>query len=117
MMKKGTTIIASVLLVAAMAGPAAADGQMSKGMDTNTNGSRVRSYQDTNYMDRTNTNSNMNMNMDGNYRNNGYYRTNSVRANATTTNRDNGMDWGWLGLLGLLGLAGMRKRVTDHNER
>ena len=69
-MKKGTTIIASVLLVAAMAGPAAAaDGHMSKGMDTNTNGSRVRSYQDTNYMDRTNTNSNMNMNMDGNYRN------------------------------------------------
>ncbi|OMF54180.1 WGxxGxxG family protein [Paenibacillus sp. FSL R5-0766] len=115
MMKKGTTIIASVLLVAAMAGPAAADGQMSKGMDTT--GSRVRSYQDTNYMDRTNTNSNMNMNMDGNYRNNGDYRTNNVRANATTTDRDNGMDWGWLGLLGLLGLAGMRKRVTDHNER
>lgn len=114
-MKKGTTIIASVLLVAAMAGPAAAAGQMSKGMDTT--GSRVRSYQDTNYMDRTNTNSNMNMNMDGNYRNNGDYRTNSVRANATTTDRDNGMDWGWLGLLGLLGLAGMRKRVTDHNER
>lgn len=114
MMKKGTTIIASVLLVAAMAGPAAAaDGQMSKGMDTNTNGSRVRSYQDTNYMDRTNTN----LNMDGNYRNNGDYRTNNVRANATTTDRDNGMDWGWLGLLGLLGLAGMRKRVTDHNER
>ncbi|WP_237178654.1 WGxxGxxG family protein [Paenibacillus xylanexedens] len=115
MMKKGTTIIASVLLVAAMAGPAAADGHMSKGMDTT--GSRVRSYQDTNYMDRTNTNSNMNMNMDGNYRNNGDYRTNNVRANATTNDRDNGMDWGWLGLLGLLGLAGMRKRVTDHNER
>ncbi|MGE6577253.1 WGxxGxxG family protein [Paenibacillus xylanexedens] len=112
MMKKGTTIIASVLLVAAMAGPAAAaDGHMTKGMDTT--GSRVRSYQDTNYMDRTNTN----LNMDGNYRNNGDYRTNSVRANATTTNRDNGMSWGWLGLLGLLGLAGMRKRVTDHNER
>ncbi|WKL03957.1 WGxxGxxG family protein [Paenibacillus amylolyticus] len=111
MMKKGTTIIASVLLVAMMAGPAAADGHMSKGMDTT--GSRVRSYQDTNYMDRTNTN----LNMDGNYRNNGDYRTNSVRANATTTDRDNGMDWGWLGLLGLLGLAGMRRRVTDHNER
>ncbi|MFX3647999.1 MAG: WGxxGxxG family protein [Paenibacillus sp.] len=113
-MKKVTTTIASLLLVAALAGPAAAaDGQMAKGMDTNTNGSRVRSYQDINYMDRTNTNVNMN----GNYRNNGDYRTNSVRANATTTDRDNGMDWGWLGLLGLLGLAGMRKRVTDHNER
>lgn len=111
MMKKGTTIIASVLLVAAMAGPAAADGHMTKGEDTT--GSRVQSYQNTNYLDRTNTN----MNMDGNYRNNGDYRTNSVRANATTTNRDNGMSWGWLGLLGLLGLAGMRKRVTDHNER
>ncbi|WP_458464213.1 WGxxGxxG family protein [Paenibacillus sp.] len=110
-MKKATTVIASVLLVATIAGPAAADGQMSKGMDTN--GSRVQSYQNTNYMDRANTN----MNMDGNYRNNGDYRTNSVRANATTTNRDNGMDWGWLGLLGLLGLAGMRKRVTDHNDR
>ena len=111
MMKKGTTIIASVLLVAAMAGPAAADGHMTKGMDTT--GSRVQSYQDTNYMNRTNTNTNM----DGNYRNNGDYRTNSVRANANTTNRDNDMDWGWLGLLGLLGLAGMRRRVTDHNER
>ncbi|WP_339167356.1 WGxxGxxG family protein [Paenibacillus sp. FSL R5-0341] len=112
MMKKGTTIIASVLLVAAIAGPAtAADGHTAKGTDTT--GSRVQSYQNTNYLDRTNTN----MNMDGNYRNNGDYRTNSVRANATTTNRDNGMDWGWLGLLGLLGLAGMRRRVNDHNER
>lgn len=110
-MKKATTIIASVLLVASLAGPVAADNHMTKGMDTN--GSRVQSYQDSNYMNRTNTN----MNMDGNYRNNGDYRTNSVRANAATTDRDNGMDWGWLGLLGLLGLAGMRRRVTDHNER
>ncbi|MGO4532529.1 WGxxGxxG family protein [Paenibacillus sp. 2TAF8] len=119
-MKKATTIIASVLLVASIAGPAGAEGHMSKGTDTN--GSRVQSYQNSNYMDRTN--SNLNMNMDGNYRtngdyrNNGDYRTNSVRTNAaTTTDRDRGMDWGWLGLLGLLGLAGMRKRVTDHHER
>ncbi|WP_434749282.1 WGxxGxxG family protein [Paenibacillus amylolyticus] len=113
-MKKATTIIASMVLVAAMAGSAGAEGHMSKGMDAN--GSRVQSYQNSNYMDRTN--SNMNMNMDGNYRTNGDYRTNSVRTNAaTTTDRDRGMDWGWLGLLGLLGLAGMRKRVTDHHER
>ncbi|WFR64445.1 hypothetical protein P9222_10060 [Paenibacillus amylolyticus] len=98
MIKKGTTFIASVLLVAAIVSPAAAsaDGHMTKDMDTN--GSRVRSYQDINYMDRTNTN----LNMDGNYRNNGDYRTNSVRTNAATTNRDNDMDWGWLGLLGCL---------------
>ncbi|WP_458124230.1 WGxxGxxG family protein [Paenibacillus sp. Z3-2] len=112
-MKKVTTIIASVLLVASIAGPAAADGHMTNAMATN--GSRVQSYQDTNNMDRTNTNTNMNMN--GNYRNNGDYRANNVRANANTTDRDNGMDWGWLGLLGLLGLAGMRKRVTDRNDR
>ncbi|PQP84720.1 hypothetical protein C0Q44_09370 [Paenibacillus sp. PCH8] len=107
MMKKGTTIVASMLLVAALAGPAGAQGHTAKGMDTN--GSRVHSYQDSNYMNQTN--------MNGDLRTNGDYRTNSVRANAnTTTNRDNGMDWGWLGLLGLLGLAGMRKRVTDHNN-
>lgn len=123
-MKKSTTIIASLLVVAAMAGPAGAEGHhMNKGMETN--GSRVQSYQNHNYMDRTNTNmNNMNMNMDdnyrtnGNYRNNGDYRTNSLRTNAaTTTTRDNGMSWGWLGLLGLFGLAGMRKRATDHHER
>ncbi|WP_427181555.1 WGxxGxxG family protein [Paenibacillus sp. TC-CSREp1] len=119
-MKKSTTIIASLLVVAAMAGPAGAEGHMAKGTDHN--GSRVQSYQNHNYMDRTN--SNLNMNMDGNYRtngdyrNNGDYRTNSLRTNAaTTTDRDRDMDWGWLGLLGLLGLAGMRKRATDHHER
>ena len=112
-------MIASVLLVAAMAGSAGAEGHMAKGTDAN--GSRVQSYQNSGYMDRTN--SNMNMNMDGNYRtngdyrSNGDYRTNNVRTNAATTDRDRGMDWGWLGLLGLLGLAGMRKRVTDHHER
>ncbi|WP_426333533.1 WGxxGxxG family protein [Paenibacillus silvae] len=113
-MKKSTTIIASLLVVAAMAGPAGAEGHMAKGTDHN--GSRVQSYQNHNYMDRTN--SNLNMNMDGNYRTNGDYRTNSLRTNAaTTTDRDRDMDWGWLGLLGLLGLAGMRKRATDHHER
>lgn len=97
-----------------MAGPAGAEGHMAKGTDHN--GSRVQSYQNHNYMDRTN--SNLNMNMDGNYRTNGDYSTNSLRTNAaTTTDRDRDMDWGWLGLLGLLGLAGMRKRATDHHER
>ncbi|MDQ0658737.1 WGxxGxxG family protein [Paenibacillus sp. W2I17] len=43
------------------------------------------------------------------------YQNNSVQANST--NNDNDMDWGWLGLLGLLGLAGMRKRVSDHSNR
>lgn len=41
----------------------------------------------------------------------GNYRTNTVRAQSTTTNR--GSNWGWLGLLGLFGLAGMRRRESD----
>lgn len=96
MMKKGTTIIASMLLVAALAGPAGAQGLTNKGMEPNAT---QNTYENSNY----NTN--------------GDYRTNNVRTNANTTGRDNNMDWGWLGLLGLLGLAGMRKRVTDHNQR
>lgn len=53
----------------------------------------------------------------------------SVQAqngNANTTNkietrtveRDNGFDWGWLGLLGLLGLAGLmpKKRTVEVHE-
>lgn len=31
-----------------------------------------------------------------------------------TTDRDNGMDWGWLGLLGLAGLLGLRRRDHVH---
>ncbi|MGC5775953.1 WGxxGxxG family protein [Paenibacillus pabuli] len=98
MMKKSTTFIASMLLVAALAGPAAAQGHTTKGMEPNANGTHMNTYQNSNYT-------------------NGDYRTNNVRTNAATTDRDNGMDWGWLGLLGLLGLAGMRKKVTDHNDR
>jgi hypothetical protein len=37
----------------------------------------------------------------------------------TNTNRDDGFDWGWLGLLGLAGLAGLggRKRSEPDNAR
>lgn len=34
----------------------------------------------------------------------------------TTTDRDNGMDIGWIGLLGLAGLLGLRKRDTHHRN-
>ncbi|KRF05463.1 hypothetical protein ASG89_20230 [Paenibacillus sp. Soil766] len=43
------------------------------------------------------------------------YGTNSYRANATTDN-DNDMDWGWLGLVGLLGLAGLRSNNKRRDE-
>lgn len=32
----------------------------------------------------------------------------------TTTQREGGSNWGWIGLLGLLGLMGMRKRHDDN---
>lgn len=35
----------------------------------------------------------------------------------TTTDRDDGFDWGWLGLLGLIGLAGLKGGDRDHNSR
>ena len=31
-------------------------------------------------------------------------------TNSADVDRDDGMDWGWLGLLGLIGLAGLRRR-------
>ncbi|MFC9712228.1 WGxxGxxG family protein [Paenibacillus sp. NPDC056933] len=96
MKKKSTTFIASMLLVAALAGPAAAQGHTTKGMEPNA--THMSTYDNSNYT-------------------NGDYRTNNVRTNAATTDRNKGMDWGWLGLLGLLGLAGMRRKVTDHNDR
>ena len=34
-------------------------------------------------------------------------------ARTTTTDTDDGMDWGWIGLLGLAGLLGLRRRA-DH---
>ncbi|PZO59976.1 MAG: hypothetical protein DCF15_02765 [Phormidesmis priestleyi] len=34
----------------------------------------------------------------------------------TTTNDDDGFDWGWLGLLGLIGLAGLKGRDRDDNR-
>jgi MYXO-CTERM domain-containing protein len=41
--------------------------------------------------------------------------TNTTTPNVTTEVRDNGTDWGWLGLLGLAGLLGLRRptRVVD----
>ena len=42
------------------------------------------------------------------------------RDTVTTTsdnNRDDGFDWGWLGLLGLIGLVGLKGRDRDtHNS-
>jgi hypothetical protein len=34
----------------------------------------------------------------------------------TTTTRDDGRDYGWLGLLGLVGLLGLRRRPDDHRD-
>ena len=34
---------------------------------------------------------------------------------ATTVERNDGFDWGWLGLLGLLGLAGLSGRRRDRH--
>ena len=44
--------------------------------------------------------------------------TNGIATNrieTRTVERDNGFDWGWLGLLGLLGLAGLmpKKRTVE----
>ncbi|BCG60199.1 hypothetical protein PUR_36240 [Paenibacillus sp. URB8-2] len=41
-------------------------------------------------------------------------RTGNYRATAANNNRNNNVDWGWLGLIGLLGLAGMRNRSREH---
>lgn len=56
----------------------------------------------------------------------GYASAQSGNTNGTATNRtetrtverDNGFDWGWLGLLGLLGLAGLipKKRTVEVHE-
>lgn len=58
------------------------------------------------------SNSLYNRSSTGNYNTTGKgnYRTNTVRAQSTTSA---GSNWGWLGLLGLFGLAGMRKRESD----
>lgn len=41
---------------------------------------------------------------------------NDTTSTVTRTNdaRDDGFDWGWLGLLGLAGLLGMRRNDRDH---
>ncbi|MFD1773003.1 WGxxGxxG family protein [Paenibacillus rhizophilus] len=41
-------------------------------------------------------------------------RTGNYRATAANNNRNNNVDWGWLGLIGLLGLAGMRNKSREH---
>lgn len=40
------------------------------------------------------------------------------RTETRTVERDNGTDWGWIGLLGLLGLAGLmpKKRTVEVKE-
>ena len=35
----------------------------------------------------------------------------------TTAPRDDGFDWGWIGLVGLIGLAGLRRTEERHVER
>jgi hypothetical protein len=43
--------------------------------------------------------------------------TPSPADTVTTVPRDDGFDWGWIGLLGLLGLAGLsgRNRTVEHD--
>ncbi|MGQ8873965.1 WGxxGxxG family protein [Paenibacillus sp. TSA_86.1] len=89
MKKQITTFVVSICLLGALAVPASAHSVNEATQD----GRSINTYQN----------------------NSSNYQPNSVRANST--DNDNGMDWGWLGLLGLLGLAGMRKRVTDHSNR
>ena len=36
-----------------------------------------------------------------------------TNTTTTTDNRNDGFDWGWLGLLGLIGLAGLKGRDND----
>ncbi|MDQ0173665.1 WGxxGxxG family protein [Paenibacillus tundrae] len=107
-MKKVCTIVASVALAVSLAGSASAHTATN---NMNHSTKQTTEYENSNY--RNNNYTNPNANNVGN----GDYRTNSIRTNAATTDRDRGMDWGWLGLLGLLGLAGMRKRATDHDHR
>jgi hypothetical protein len=40
---------------------------------------------------------------------------NTTTGNTTDTYRDDGFDWGWLGLLGLIGLAGLAGK-NKHQE-
>ncbi|WP_042216621.1 WGxxGxxG family protein [Paenibacillus borealis] len=42
--------------------------------------------------------------------------TGIYRAQSTTTDNNNGSNWGWLGLLGLLGLVGMRSRSGERER-
>jgi len=89
------TLLVTALISSALALPASAYGTTGSGAGgtTGTGGG------------------NMTDNTTGNYSTRGNYTTNNVRANAA--DRNDGVDWGWLGLLGLLGLAGMRRKETD----
>lgn len=44
--------------------------------------------------------------------NNNNNRVATANDNTRVVERDNGTDWGWIGLLGLAGLAGLLKRPT-----
>ena len=43
---------------------------------------------------------------------------NNGMTSSSVERRNDGFDWGWLGLLGLVGLAGSRRKneVVDHNR-
>lgn len=44
-------------------------------------------------------------------------QTPTPAQNTTTAPRDDGFDWGWVGLVGLIGLAGLRRPETRHVDR
>jgi len=46
-----------------------------------------------------------------------FAQTTTQTPPAATAERDDGFDWGWLGLLGLLGLAGLGGRRDRHAGR
>lgn len=128
-MKKGLTLIVSIVMVLMLAMPVFAEGTGSMGTDNSKNQTNMNEnntnmdmrYQnrtgsdaqpfDMDYNDRTTRDTTQTMDgsrtMDGSM-NNGDFRT--------TATEDGTMDWGWLGLLGLIGLAGLFNRSQNRTS-
>lgn len=90
----GASVLAASLSMAALTQPASA--QSTTGSDS----SNTTTTQTTPSSDSSNTTT----------------RT-SQGVDSANYNRDNGFDWGWLGLLGLAGLAGLAGRKQEEPSR